>query len=176
MKEWTTANEAWRSFVREHPELGYRDGRWPFYNFLRLHKQHLVDADAIRWAKNRFWIANVSRFSSACFDAVTNSASSRGADPTSASQQPHSVTQDDQQGDAASEALEVSCVPEHSALLAALRVANGACLAALRMAGAIGRGTDVQRRIELVQSGMRELDLLLQQAMCSAVANLARTD
>jgi hypothetical protein len=69
--EWVTASEAWRLFVHSHPELGYRDGKWQIHNFLRLHRSALVEHDAIRKAKGRFWIAHRSRFLKVAFDACT---------------------------------------------------------------------------------------------------------
>lgn len=69
-REWITAAQAWRRFAAEHPELGYRDDKWQLYNFLRVHKNTLIENDAIRWARGRYWIAEYGRFSRACFEAV----------------------------------------------------------------------------------------------------------
>ncbi len=60
--EWTTATDAWKVFVKRHPELGYRPGHWTFHHFLRFHREALIQRDAIRKAKRRFWIAHVERF------------------------------------------------------------------------------------------------------------------
>lgn len=70
--DWRTGPQAWDEFVRRHPELGLRPGRWPFHNFLRHHRDELVRADAIRLAQNRFWVAHVERFRLAAFDCATN--------------------------------------------------------------------------------------------------------
>ncbi len=70
--EWRTGPDTWAQFVKLHPELGYKPGRWQFHNFLRLHREALVQRDAIRLAKNRFWIAHVGRFCSIAFDCATN--------------------------------------------------------------------------------------------------------
>lgn len=69
--EWLTGPEAWSKFVKLHPELGYREGRWPFHNFLRFHREALMAKDAIRRAKRRFWIAHEERFRMAAFDCAT---------------------------------------------------------------------------------------------------------
>jgi hypothetical protein len=68
---WVTAAQAWEAFVNEHPELGYRAGKWQFHNFLRLHKAALLESDAIRLAKNKFWIAHLPRFIEVAFDSCT---------------------------------------------------------------------------------------------------------
>ena len=60
--EWATGLDAWAAFVNKHPELGYRADRWSFHNFLRHFRQPLIDEDAIRVAKRRFWIAHRERF------------------------------------------------------------------------------------------------------------------
>lgn len=68
---WIPGVSAWDAFVQHHPELGLRSGKWPFYNFLRFHRRSLLAADAIRFARRRFWIANVERFDEAAFDCAT---------------------------------------------------------------------------------------------------------
>jgi hypothetical protein len=69
--EWQTGPNAWAEFVRRHPELGYRPGKWPFHNFLRIYKRTLTSNDAIRLAKGRHWIAHTERFCNVAFDACT---------------------------------------------------------------------------------------------------------
>jgi hypothetical protein len=69
--EWMTAADAWALFVKRHPELAYREGRWQFHNFLRMHREALRAADAIRMAKGRHWIAHRERFMRAAFDCAT---------------------------------------------------------------------------------------------------------
>lgn len=69
--EWMTGPDVWDRFVKEHPELGFRAGRWPFHNFLRFHRQTLIDHDAIRLARKRFWIGHVTRFVEVAFDCAT---------------------------------------------------------------------------------------------------------
>ena len=69
--EWTPAHDAWGTFVSRHQELGYSPGTWQFYNFLRQHRQALQDADVIRKAKGRFWIARTSQFTQVAFDCAT---------------------------------------------------------------------------------------------------------
>lgn len=64
---WTTGLAAWSEFVKRHPELGYRAGKWPFHNFLRYFRPALEKADAIRLAKRRFWIAHRIRFNDVAF-------------------------------------------------------------------------------------------------------------
>jgi hypothetical protein len=68
---WETGPRAWDTFVQRHPELGFPRGRWAFHNFLRLHRQPLVDADAIRLARNRHWVAHVDHFCRVAFDLAT---------------------------------------------------------------------------------------------------------
>lgn len=68
---WRVGPEVWGLFVERHPELGFKPGRWPFHNFLRFHREALLHADAIRLAKNRFWIAHVDRFCAAAFECAT---------------------------------------------------------------------------------------------------------
>ena len=70
--EWMAGPDAWAAFIKLHPELGYRPGKWQFHNFLRFHRQALLDCDAIRLAKRRFWIAHFERFAAAAFDHATN--------------------------------------------------------------------------------------------------------
>lgn len=69
--EWGTGPQVWDEFVRRHPELGLRPGRWGFHNFLRLHRPSLLTADAIRLAQGRHWVAHVERFCIAAFDCST---------------------------------------------------------------------------------------------------------
>ena len=69
--EWVTGHAAWARFVQQHPELGYKPGRMNFHNFLRYYREQLVEADAIRFAKHRFWIAHCQRFCEAAFDCAT---------------------------------------------------------------------------------------------------------
>lgn len=68
---WTTAHEAWRVFTQVHPELSYRDGRQAFYNFMRLYREELVAADAIRRAKKKHWVAHTERFIAVAFALAT---------------------------------------------------------------------------------------------------------
>jgi hypothetical protein len=68
---WTTGADAWSAFVERHPELGYKSGRMSFHNFLRNTRSQLLDKDAIRLAKNKFWIAHTDRFCSVAFDCAT---------------------------------------------------------------------------------------------------------
>jgi hypothetical protein len=69
--EWLTGPSAWDGFVKYHPELGFPKGRWGFHNFLRNHKEKLCKADAIRLARNKFWIAHQSRFNEQAFALAT---------------------------------------------------------------------------------------------------------
>ena len=69
--EWKTGPDAWAEFVRRHPELGLKSGKWRFHNFLRLHRETLVAADAIRLAQRRFWIAHVERLCITAFDCAS---------------------------------------------------------------------------------------------------------
>ncbi len=69
--EWVTGPGAWDKFVREHPELGYPLGKWGFHNFLRRNRTALLDADAIRLARCKFWVAHLSRFSATAFECAT---------------------------------------------------------------------------------------------------------
>ena len=68
---WMTGPDAWAYFTRQHPELGYKDGRQQFYNFLRYHRDQLVAADAIRRAKSKFWVAHRQRFTEVAFALAT---------------------------------------------------------------------------------------------------------
>ncbi len=69
--EWRVGQDVWADFIKQHPELGYQPGKWPFHNFLRFHRGPLLEADAIRKAKGRFWIAHADRFSPVAFDCAT---------------------------------------------------------------------------------------------------------
>lgn len=79
--EWSTGTAAWNHFVEVNPVLGLSPGHWSFHNFLRHHRQALVNTDAIRRAKNRFWIAHRDRFCRIAFDLATgvNPPASSGA-------------------------------------------------------------------------------------------------
>ena len=68
---WLTGPQAWEKFVKEHPELGYKPGRMNFHNFLRMNRRMLRANDAIRLAKNKFWIAQEERFCSVAFECAT---------------------------------------------------------------------------------------------------------
>jgi len=68
---WKPGPSAWDQFTNLHPELGYPKGRWGFHNFLRNHKEMLCQADAIRLARNKFWIAHQSRFNQHAFALAT---------------------------------------------------------------------------------------------------------
>lgn len=70
--DWMTGPDAWAAFIKQHPELGYRPGRMNFHNFLRLARQRLIDADAIRRARGRHWIAHLPRFVDVAFDLATS--------------------------------------------------------------------------------------------------------
>lgn len=83
---WKSGPQAWDEFIRNHPELGLSPGKWTFHNFLRLHRQRLLDADAIRMAQNRFWIAHVVRFCEAAFDCATGRPAQGQADDRQAAQ------------------------------------------------------------------------------------------
>ncbi len=71
---WVTGHEAWRQFIRVHPELGYRDGPQNFYNFLRRYRDVLVSRGVMRRAKHRFWIAHKQRFIEVAFEVSTEGA------------------------------------------------------------------------------------------------------
>ncbi|WP_377411203.1 MULTISPECIES: hypothetical protein [unclassified Ramlibacter] len=66
-----TGPDAWSAFIQQHPELGYRPGRMNFHNFLRMTRERLIQADAIRRARGRHWIAHVPRFSAVAFELAT---------------------------------------------------------------------------------------------------------
>jgi hypothetical protein len=70
--DWDTAHRIWDEFVARHPELRYPRGRWGFHNFTRTFRQHLVDADAIRLARNKFWVAHRTRFQEVAFELATS--------------------------------------------------------------------------------------------------------
>lgn len=71
IEKWVTGPEAWKKFVQEHPELGYRSGRMNFHNFLRMNRNILCAHDAIRLAKNKFWIAQEEKFCLVAFECAT---------------------------------------------------------------------------------------------------------
>lgn len=75
---WTTGLNAWAEFVAYHPELGYHPGKWQFHNFLRYFRADLVQRDAIRLARKRFWVAHRERFVRGCFDLATGADQGRG--------------------------------------------------------------------------------------------------
>lgn len=75
---WLTGTDAWKQFVHKHPELGYRPGKWGFHNFLRYYRSPLMEADAIRLAKRRFWVANPERFCAVAFECATGRVSLGG--------------------------------------------------------------------------------------------------
>lgn len=72
ISEWLVATSAWKEFVKCHPELGYSDRKWAFHNFMRNAKSKLIRHDAVRIAKNRYWIAHRERFMTVAFDIATN--------------------------------------------------------------------------------------------------------
>lgn len=72
--EWVTGIQAWDTFTERHPELGLNKGKWAFHNFLRPYRQALVQADAIRLVRNRFWLAHQDRFYETAFDCATGRA------------------------------------------------------------------------------------------------------
>jgi len=79
--DWDTAHHVWDNFVARHPELRYPRGRWGFHNFARNFRQQLIDADAIRLARNRFWVAHRVRFPIVAFDLATSFSKRSGDRP-----------------------------------------------------------------------------------------------
>lgn len=69
--QWVVGTNAWAQFASKHEELGYRPGRMNFHNFLRIARAELLKHDAIRRAKNRYWIAHIDRFPAVAFDIAT---------------------------------------------------------------------------------------------------------
>lgn len=69
--EWVTGHQAWDAFVSQHPELGLNAGRWGFHNCMRRHRQALLDADALRIANGKHYIAHRERFPRLLFELVT---------------------------------------------------------------------------------------------------------
>jgi hypothetical protein len=69
--QWVVGLHAWAQFVSVHAELGYRPGHMNFHNFLRNARSELLRCDAIRRAKNRYWIAHVDRFPEVAFAIAT---------------------------------------------------------------------------------------------------------
>jgi hypothetical protein len=69
--QWQKADQVWEAFTRRHPELSLPSGRWGFHNFLRTHRQALIKADALRLARNRFWLGHMDRFARAAFECAT---------------------------------------------------------------------------------------------------------
>ena len=74
--EWITGVRAWDTFTERHPELGLNKGKWAFHNFLRPYREALVQADAIRMVRNRFWLAHQDRFYETAFDCATGKCNS----------------------------------------------------------------------------------------------------
>lgn len=68
---WRVGPDVWADFTKQHPVLGYQPGKWQFHNFLRSFRDELIEADAIRKAKGRFWIAHSERFAVVAFDCAT---------------------------------------------------------------------------------------------------------
>ena len=77
--EWRTGVQVWDTFTELHPELGLNKGKWAFHNFLRPYRQALVQADAIRMVRNRFWLAHQDRFYETAFDCATGRLHEAGA-------------------------------------------------------------------------------------------------
>lgn len=69
--QWVVGHQAWSDFTNKHPELGYKQGRMNFHNFLRLYKYELQEYDVIRKAKNKYWIASIPGFRQVAFDLAT---------------------------------------------------------------------------------------------------------
>ena len=69
--EWASLESVWHDFVSANPVLDMRPDPWALTNFLRSTREKLVDADAIRKAKGRFWIAHVERFPAVAFALIT---------------------------------------------------------------------------------------------------------
>lgn len=69
--KWVVGREAWARFASNHAELGYRPGHMNFHNFLRHARAELLRQDAIRRAKNRYWIAHVDKFPEVAFAIAT---------------------------------------------------------------------------------------------------------
>lgn len=71
LSQWVVGINAWAQFASDHVELGYRPGRMNFHNFLRNARPELLRQDAIRRAKNRYWIAHIDRFPEVAFAIAT---------------------------------------------------------------------------------------------------------
>ena len=69
--QWVVGIHACARFASVHAELGYRPGRMNFHNFLRNARPELLRQDAIRRAKNRYWIAHIDRFPEVAFAIAT---------------------------------------------------------------------------------------------------------
>lgn len=69
--QWVVGLEAWANFASSHAELGYRPGHMNFHNFLRNARPELLRQDAIRRAKNRYWIAHIEKFPEVAFAIAT---------------------------------------------------------------------------------------------------------
>lgn len=69
--QWDRATRTWVLFTERHPELGYSPEFWSMHNFFRRNGESLVNADAIRRAKNRYWIAHTERFIECAFACAT---------------------------------------------------------------------------------------------------------
>jgi len=69
--QWVVGAKAWADFASSHVELGYRPGQMNFHNFLRNARATLLRHDAIRRAKNRYWIAHTERFPEVAFAIST---------------------------------------------------------------------------------------------------------
>ena len=90
-QQWSRANPVWDDFTKKHPELGLNKGPGAFHNFLRSYRQPLVNADVLRLARNRFWVANVDRFCEVAFECATGR-TPNPAESSKPSKQPQNIS------------------------------------------------------------------------------------
>ncbi len=69
--DWGVGSQIWDEFTAEYQLFKLRQGHWAFHNFLRNYKKPLVEVDAIRLAKRKYWIAHRQRFKDASFALLT---------------------------------------------------------------------------------------------------------
>ena len=72
-ESWQPITPVWDAFIARHPELGLKAGKWAVVNVLRRDEARLalIEADCIRRATGRHWIAQPERFEETMFALLT---------------------------------------------------------------------------------------------------------
>ncbi|WP_367394559.1 hypothetical protein [Cupriavidus sp. Agwp_2] len=67
---WTPATDAWRDFIKKHPELGLSGSAYSWAAFRRRNGEQLHKQGILRRTPRGAFVADADRFDAAAFDLV----------------------------------------------------------------------------------------------------------